>query len=260
MKISSFFLSAALGAALFASPAHAADFVVVYKGTVYDSFQFGLGTNTFGNNGASLNGAAFEARFEVNTPTPGPGVTIDTNYGLYFLSQGLSAPSLQTASIKLNGVTVQFPSSTVPTYSFSSNFWRYNPSDEDLIRNGVSFTKGSAGPQYAYQDERLALGVRSLSNGLWTSSALSNSFNYTLNPGDNFTNVGGEFSFFSIDRTLLNGQRELVNGALAISSVSMNFSPVPAAVPELATWAMMIIGFGAVGAGMRRRKANTVLA
>lgn len=37
----------------------------------------------------------------------------------------------------------------------------------------------------------------------------------------------------------------------------VNSSP---SVPEPATWAMMIIGFGAVGGAMRRRKANTVLA
>jgi hypothetical protein len=33
-----------------------------------------------------------------------------------------------------------------------------------------------------------------------------------------------------------------------------------AAVPEPATWAMMIVGFGMVGAGMRRRQAKTTVA
>ena len=35
--------------------------------------------------------------------------------------------------------------------------------------------------------------------------------------------------------------------------VTASSSPVAAAVPEPATWAMMLIGFGAVGFGMRRR-------
>ena len=36
---------------------------------------------------------------------------------------------------------------------------------------------------------------------------------------------------------------------------TLNFLPTQAAIPEPATWAMMLIGFGAVGAAMRRRKA-----
>ena len=35
--------------------------------------------------------------------------------------------------------------------------------------------------------------------------------------------------------------------------VTASSSPVAAAVPEPATWAMMLIGFGAAGFGMRRR-------
>ena len=34
--------------------------------------------------------------------------------------------------------------------------------------------------------------------------------------------------------------------------------PLPAAVPEPATWAMMLMGFGMVGFGMRRRQTNKV--
>jgi hypothetical protein len=37
-------------------------------------------------------------------------------------------------------------------------------------------------------------------------------------------------------------------------------SGTPGAVPEPATWAMIVVGFGLVGAGMRRRTRNTVTA
>jgi hypothetical protein len=40
------------------------------------------------------------------------------------------------------------------------------------------------------------------------------------------------------------------NGGLFIDNISV------AAVPEPATWAMMLLGFGLIGAGMRRRKTN----
>jgi len=43
------------------------------------------------------------------------------------------------------------------------------------------------------------------------------------------------------------------DGASAAFSGTLSF----AAVPEPATWAMMLVGFGAVGFGMRRRQART---
>lgn len=39
-----------------------------------------------------------------------------------------------------------------------------------------------------------------------------------------------------------------------VGNVSWTLTPFTAAVPEPATWAMMIMGFGLIGAGMRRRK------
>lgn len=45
------------------------------------------------------------------------------------------------------------------------------------------------------------------------------------------------------------------NSTLVISAVG-----APGAVPEPSTWAMLILGFGAVGFGMRRRKVQTKLA
>lgn len=45
-------------------------------------------------------------------------------------------------------------------------------------------------------------------------------------------------------------------GSCTTGPVGFTLKQTPA-VPEPATWAMMLIGFGAIGAGMRRRKANT---
>lgn len=42
---------------------------------------------------------------------------------------------------------------------------------------------------------------------------------------------------------------------LAFAGVSINDVPIPGGVPEPATWALMILGFGAVGGAMRRRQA-----
>lgn len=53
------------------------------------------------------------------------------------------------------------------------------------------------------------------------------------------------------------GTRYRVNaGGLSTGFVTANASAVTAAVPEPATWAMMLFGFGAIGFGMRRRKST----
>lgn len=42
--------------------------------------------------------------------------------------------------------------------------------------------------------------------------------------------------------------------------VGLSFAVAPGAVPEPASWAMMIVGFGVVGAGLRRRRTSTLCA
>lgn len=83
-------------------------------------------------------------------------------------------------------------------------------------------------------------------------------------------NVGARTSFdiSGINTTFLLSGNTLYNvnlttGALtSIGTTNGTFFGLSAAVPEPATWAMMIIGFGAVGSAARssRRKRNTVTA
>ena len=56
----------------------------------------------------------------------------------------------------------------------------------------------------------------------------------------------------------LNGVTEVSDDALGIDDFT--FTPVLAAIPEPATWAMMIAGFGMVGGTMRRRRTTLALA
>lgn len=46
-----------------------------------------------------------------------------------------------------------------------------------------------------------------------------------------------------------------LKGDFSTSGGALSISPVGAAVPEPASWALMIIGFGAAGLGLRRRRA-----
>ena len=62
------------------------------------------------------------------------------------------------------------------------------------------------------------------------------------------------FSSGGINTLIVSG----TSGAGATYSGTINYR-LTGAVPEPATWALMILGFGAVGAAMRRRKTNVTV-
>lgn len=67
------------------------------------------------------------------------------------------------------------------------------------------------------------------------------------------TNTNGRFTFAAASGQRITG----LNFASSQNSFEVDNLAVSGAVPEPATWAMMIGGFGAVGFAMRRRKART---
>ena len=76
--------------------------------------------------------------------------------------------------------------------------------------------------------------------------------------GDNFINLrvtsGGQnyYGFAYTTNDMLNSYGFETTAETAITATT----DIPAAVPEPATWAMMLVGFGAVGFAMRRRKGE----
>jgi hypothetical protein len=64
------------------------------------------------------------------------------------------------------------------------------------------------------------------------------------NTPQNFTFTGGTFSLFVNDLAISSGQTLNLNGVIRTS----------AAVPEPATWGLMLLGFGGIGMAMRRRR------
>ena len=69
---------------------------------------------------------------------------------------------------------------------------------------------------------------------------------------------GGGFHIGSINLGTAAGVQTLVLSGVAgaNASYSVNVSFAPGAGPEPATWGMLILGFGAIGAGLRRRSAK----
>ena len=60
--------------------------------------------------------------------------------------------------------------------------------------------------------------------------------------------------------TLFNGADIVRTGTLDARATSFATASFSSAVPEPATWAMMVIGFGAIGGSVRRRKAKATIA
>ena len=75
----------------------------------------------------------------------------------------------------------------------------------------------------------------------------------------NFGN-GGQLKVSLNDATFNSGLFGLDKGAGHGAPITAKFELVSAAVPEPATWAMMIAGFGMAGAAIRRRRATAVAA
>jgi hypothetical protein len=68
---------------------------------------------------------------------------------------------------------------------------------------------------------------------------------------------GGDFQFSNLG---LNGRLINTGGNMQIVSGSGFAAPVTPPVPEPSTWAMMLLGFGAIGLAMRRRRLLSQIA
>lgn len=97
-------------------------------------------------------------------------------------------------------------------------------------------------------------------NPLASGTALGDAFGWQ--PGSTFTPLtsytGSQFFIAARDDGLLDGAE-----GFRLDGVTVNYTPsgggstTPGAVPEPATWAMMILGFALIGGFMRRRQGST---
>lgn len=108
--------------------------------------------------------------------------------------------------------------------------------------NTLRFTDAAGnvlvGPQYVFTGTQIAALVPAAANG----SQVLNAQNPIVT-----------FLFSGLDQTLVGGFRmSSANNAFEIDDIAVN------AVPEPGTWAMMLLGFGALGFAMRRRKSSAL--
>lgn len=150
-----------------------------------------------------------------------------------------------TGTITTNGKIGVLAQDDVTDYSLS------------FFRDGVS--TGTADSSVFVQ--------REIAGSALTASASDLFFDYSGEPGSGFYFASEGFANYFCSNTNAFGCGNGVNNTLTISTSlnesiirsgvqSINNAVVTAAVPEPATWAMMLVGFGGIGFAMRRRKRH----
>ena len=224
------------------SPALAATFDVV---TGYDTAPYTYGFGTGGTNFAlfSTNGPGCFGQ---------PNFTCHRNGGIPAIGKNVGPNTINFQSVTLPNDVVymapgdsdvedailRFTAAAADTYTLNGNFIRLDSTPTDgLGQDGVraSIFKVS-GATYTSLYSNVLVGTLNSSIGF---SGLTT----TLAAGDRIDFVINRRTAFNSDNTGLR------------ATITTN---VPGAVPEPATWAMMLLGFGAVGSAMRRRSKVSV--
>jgi hypothetical protein len=212
----------AFGLALAASPASATVVYVDYMGTVTEGFD---GDGLFGPINGDLTGLTFTAHylFDISLGDRDTNSYIDKVTGGYDF--GNASPALG-ATLTIAGQSVQFTGERLGI-NFVSQDGQYAELDDDAgyylnnqINNGPAFEPSLTTPFSA------------------STAAFSSNYANSITNGGGFAIGGAGGSLFNTN----------VSGGLGTGAV--------AAVPEPATWAMMLIGFGGIGFAMCRRKNN----
>ncbi|WP_114226517.1 MULTISPECIES: PEPxxWA-CTERM sorting domain-containing protein [Sphingomonas] len=133
----------------------------------------------------------------------------------------------------------------VPSFSSFTNIYLYAAgSTTNLLGTHFSFTPAACG-SLANEFGGSTTGTNNLSFG-GTCTGSYDSFAQTI------ATIAGASYTLGFNANFSGGGESAGNAGLRA-----DVSNAVAAVPEPGTWALMILGFGAVGYGMRRRRATT---
>ena len=236
MRISKIFMPAA-ALALVATTAHAHIVTATYSGVVANGYDT---TGVFGAANTDLTGAAFTAVYKVDSSVN----------SLTFNSPG-------SMSYRIGGTN----------YGFSSS-----PVSAVVTIHGVSAAFGGLQTGEAYRS-KVASGGNELFHETYSASTVKGvstqqfveTFVYSKSNGPVFAGPrsGGFLQDVVVD-TSTGAYSTLVQGVLTPTSLTIGVvqpqGPSVASVPEPATWALMLLGFGGLGAAMRSRRRAALTA
>ena len=238
-------MATALVATALPGTADASTYLVTFQGVVADGYDL---TGLFGGDPAVTTdieeGTAFTAMFTLNDPSPGSlvetdGTTFYRSYG--GTNYGLGVPGPLSATLTINGITQSIAGNTLGIVYKANNLNGYDEflyDAEDTVQDSLDFV-----------DDYLQIYGFSNLNNIFDSVNLGDPVNYAFGADDALT---GTFQFSRSDEGTGNYSR-FAYGSLRPQSITI--APLESAVPEPATWALMLVGFGLIGGAMRRQCA-----
>lgn len=218
-------LAGAIVALIASTPAEAATYLFSYSGKISSaSDQNGI----FADPG-SLVGQDYSAVFTFQYPNP--VFTTETPFFSSIFGGG-SEPSVLSAYITIAGISFSIAGDA------NSQIIKTNSSNPGYDRLALfSQDKGFEG-----SSEIRTTAVLQISNfsTIFNSPLFDELFSYSVKPGDD---VSGSFS---------HSVKGIADQKSTLINVNVERVSVSSAVPEPATWIMMLIGIGAAGVAMRR--------
>lgn len=146
--------------------------------------------------------------------------------------------------------------------NFGNGFLAETPSFTDYYNFALA-ASGPASASSGLQSVTLSgTGVTFSAVSLWSGSVVGDVVSVGATKIADFTLSGGGLSADLTDQALATGDFFIqVSGAAgATRNYTGNLVVAPGAVPEPATWGLMILGFGLVGSAMRNRRRAIVAA
>lgn len=227
----------AAGALATGGPAAAAKYVLTYQGVVASGFDSGL----FGIVG-DLAGQDFTAVYTIDTATP--GATLLTGAGTSDL-RGSGAASPVSATLTINGVTRTFGALSGVVYEMDGPTSGFGLDSQTAGARDSETICASPGVDCVTYERSLFFGVGSFGQDLSDGDVT------TPPPGATYTPSDFAFGSFSDYQVVEPGNPQSTRASATFRFQNLTV----AAVPEPSAWALMIMGFGATGAALRRRRA-----
>ena len=220
MKIH-YILVGAAAMALLASGAHATEQLV---NGGFETGNFANWTQTDQVNGS---GSFFVQSYGSTTPLSGFPTPTQAGGGTYFAVTDQGGPGSHTISQAFNAIVGG-------AFTLSFNGYGRDQSGVGPVGEGTDF---NANPNQHFE---VNFNGSQVYYGILTSGWL----NYTFDVGSLIVNGANTVSFTEVDN------QSFFN--VGLDNISLD-SPT-GSVPEPSTWAMMLLGFGAIGVSMRRRR------
>jgi hypothetical protein len=199
------------------------------------------------------------AAFVVGSATAAQATVLDAGTAGIGITTGIVADTSVNPGIF--SATSSFVTVSNTTGSFTTPDVAPFPFSFGTLNGDISFSKSVGSSIFENVADFLTFG------GISFSVSKVTTVSYSVNPGVSTSvslyllgtaiKAGFEATATSLTLQFNNTNNSAFSGSATLATPP---APPPPSVPEPATWGLMLVGFGAMGAAMRRRKVNLTFA